>query len=93
MRWYSVLFLLTFVGGFFIMRWVFRKEGKPEHVVDRIIAGRLEKFYNETCLMEQPFVKDEDRTILDLVNDTIAKLGENIVLRRFVRYEVGEGLE
>jgi elongation factor Ts len=67
--------------------------GKPEHVVDRIIEGRLEKFYNETCLMEQPFVKDEDKTILDLVNDAIAKLGENIVLRRFVRYEVGEGLE
>ncbi len=66
------------------------EEGKPEHIVDRIIEGRLEKFYQDTCIIEQPFVKDEDKTIQDLINDAIAKLGENIVLRRFVRYEVGE---
>jgi len=66
------------------------EEGKPEHIVDRIIEGRLEKFYQDTCIIEQPFIKDEDKTIQDLINDAIAKLGENIVLRRFVRYEVGE---
>ena len=68
-------------------------EGKPEHVVDRIVEGRLEKFYQQVCLMEQPFVKDEDRTVQDQINDAIAKLGENVVLSRFVRYEVGESLE
>lgn len=69
------------------------EEGKPEHVADRIVEGRLGKFYQQACLMEQPFVKDEDKTIESLITDGIAKLGENIVLRRFVRYEVGESLE
>jgi elongation factor Ts len=69
------------------------QEGKPANVVDRIIEGRLEKFYQQTCLMEQPFVRDEDRTIQDLVTEAIAKFGENVVLRRFVRYAVGENLE
>ena len=69
------------------------EEGKPEKVVDRIIDGRMEKFFQDTCLMEQPFVKDEDRTIEMLITDGIAKLGENIVLRRFVRYELGESLD
>ena len=69
------------------------EEGKPERIVDRIIEGRLEKFYRQVCLMEQPFVKDEDKTVRDLITDAIAKFGENIVLRRFVRYEVGEELE
>ena len=68
------------------------EEGKPEKIVDRIIEGRLEKFYQDICIMEQPFIKDEDKTIQDLVNDAIAKLGENIVLRRFARYQVGEAL-
>lgn len=68
-------------------------EGKPEQVVDRIVEGRLEKFYRQVCLMEQPFVKDEDRTVQDQINDAIAKLGENIVLSRFVRYQVGESLD
>ena len=68
------------------------EEGKPERIVDRIVEGRLEKFYNQICLMEQPFVKDEDKIIQDLITDAIAKLGENIVLRRFVRYEVGESV-
>jgi elongation factor Ts len=67
--------------------------GKPEHIVDRIIEGRLEKFYRQVCLMEQPFVRDEDKTIQELINEGIAKLGENIAMRRFVRYEVGEGLD
>jgi elongation factor Ts len=68
------------------------EEGKPERIVDRIVEGRLEKFYQDMCIMEQPFIKDEDKTIQDLINDAIAKLGENIVLRRFVRYKVGETL-
>jgi elongation factor Ts len=68
------------------------EEGKPERIVDRIVEGRLEKFYQDMCIMEQPFIKDEDKTIQDLINDAIAKLGENIVLRRFVRYQVGETL-
>jgi elongation factor Ts len=68
------------------------EEGKPEKIIDRIIEGRLEKFYQDICIMEQPFIKDEDKTIQELINDAIAKLGENIILRRFVRYEVGETL-
>jgi elongation factor Ts len=68
------------------------EEGKPEQIVDRIVEGRMEKFYQQACLIGQPFVKDEDKTIQDLIIEAIAKLGENIVLRRFVRYEVGENL-
>jgi len=68
------------------------EEGKPERVLDRIVDGRLEKFYEQTCLMGQPFVKDEDKTVQDLITEAIARFGENIVVRRFVRYEVGEGL-
>jgi len=67
-----------------------RKEGKPDKVAEKIVIGRLEKFYAEACLMEQPFVKDNDRTISDLLTETIAKLGENIQIRRFVRYRLGE---
>lgn len=68
-------------------------EGKPEKVVDKIVEGRLEKFYKEVCLMEQPFIKDNEKTVADVVNAVAAKLGENIVVRRFVRFEVGEGIE
>jgi elongation factor Ts len=68
------------------------EEGKPEKIIDRIVAGRLEKFYQDVCIMEQPFVKDEEKTIQNLINDAIAKLQENIILRRFVRYEQGESL-
>jgi elongation factor Ts len=68
------------------------EEGKPEHIVDRIVDGRMDKFYRQICLMEQSFVRDEDKTIQELIIDAIAKLGENIVLRRFVRYELGESL-
>jgi elongation factor Ts len=66
------------------------EEGKPEHIVERIVEGRMEKFYEQTCLMEQAFVKDEDKTIADLLNEAIATFGENIVVRRFTRYEVGK---
>jgi elongation factor Ts len=65
-------------------------EGKPENIVERIIEGRLKKFYTETCLMEQPFVKDDEMLIKDLLTEKIAELQENIVIRRFVRYELGQ---
>ncbi len=68
-------------------------EGKPEKIVDRIVEGRLEKFYAANCLMEQPFVKDDSKTITTLVKEMVAKIGENIQVRRFTRYELGEGLE
>jgi elongation factor Ts len=68
------------------------QEGKPERIVERIVEGRLKKFYAETCLMEQPFVKDEDVLIKDLVKEKIADLKENIVIRRFARYELGQHL-
>ncbi len=64
--------------------------GKPEKVVDRIVDGRTEKYYAEVCLMEQPFVKDTDMTIEDLLKQTIATLGENIRVKRFVRMKLGE---
>ena len=66
------------------------KEGKPEKIVDKIVDGRIEKFYGEACLMEQAFVKDTDRTVSEIVTDTIAKIGENIQIRRFVRFRLGE---
>ncbi len=65
-------------------------EGKPEPVIERIVSGRLEKFFNETCLLRQPYIRDETITVADLLNQTIASVGENIVIRRFVRWEVGE---
>ena len=65
-------------------------EGKPEKILDKIVSGKLEKFYSEVCLTEQPFVKDSDKTIKDVVNDTIAKLGENISVKRLVRYQLGD---
>lgn len=68
-------------------------EGKPEAVVARIVEGRMNKFYTEKCLLEMPFIKDDSKTIETLLKETIAVIGENIVVRRFVRYELGEGLE
>ncbi len=68
-------------------------EGKPEHIVDRIVEGRMEKFFQDVCLMEQPFIRDDEITVEDLFNDALAKLGEKIVLRRFARYELGESLD
>ena len=65
-------------------------QGKPEHIVDRIVEGRLEKYYSEVCLLEQPYVKDPDKTIKDLVTETIAKVGENITIKRFARFRIGE---
>lgn len=69
------------------------QEGKPEHIVDKMVEGRLQKHFKDICLLDQPFVKDPDKTIDQLVKEMIAKIGENINIRRFVRYEMGEGLE
>lgn len=68
-------------------------EGKSEQIVDRIVDGQINKFYSDRVLLEQKFVKDDKKTIEQLVKEMIAKLGENIQIRRFVRYELGEGLE
>ena len=68
-------------------------EGKPEKIVERMVEGRLEKYYKEVCLLDQPYIKDPDVTISDLVKGKIAKIGENISIRRFVRYQLGEGIE
>jgi len=67
-------------------------EGKPEKVIQKIVEGRLEKFFKDTCLLEQPFIKNQDVTIAQLLNEHIARLGENITVRRFARFELGEGL-
>lgn len=68
-------------------------EGKPEKVVEKMVEGRIKKFLKEICLLDQPFVKDPDMTIKDLVTEKIATIGENISIRRFTRYQMGEGLE
>jgi elongation factor Ts len=68
-------------------------EGKPEKIVDKMVEGRIGKFYSENCLLEQAFVKNPDQSIQDLINEKIAVLGEKISVRRFVRWERGEGLE
>jgi elongation factor Ts len=64
-------------------------EGKPEHIVNKAIEGKLRKFYVQACVLEQQFIKDEDKTVGELIQEAIALTGENIVLRRFVRFEVG----
>lgn len=69
-----------------------KDEGKPDSVIERIVEGRLEKFLNEVCLLRQPYVRDDELTIEKLLNQNIASIGENIVIRRFVRWEVGEDL-
>ncbi len=68
-------------------------EGKPEAIAERIVEGRMDKFYSEICLLDQPFVKDPDKTVGQLLTELISKIGENIVIRRFVRFERGEGIE
>jgi elongation factor Ts len=64
--------------------------GKPENVIDKIVEGKLNKFYQESCLLNQPYVRDTDISIADLLNQMIAKIGENISIKRFVRYQIGE---
>lgn len=68
-------------------------EGKPEHIANKIVEGRMGKFYEQICLLEQSFIKDTDKKVSDVLNELISRIGENIVIRRFVRFEVGEGLE
>ena len=69
-----------------------RDAKKPEKIIDKIVDGKLEKFYGEACLLEQPFVKDPDITIQDLLNGFIGKVGEKVEIRRFTRFQVGEGI-
>lgn len=69
------------------------EEGKPEKIIEKMIDGRIEKFFKENCLLEQPFIKDPDKTVEQLIHENIARIGENISVRRFARYEVGEGIE
>jgi elongation factor Ts len=67
-----------------------RESGKPEKVLEKIVDGKMKKFYSDVCLLEQPFVKNPDITVQDLLNEMMAKTGENMVIRRFVRYQLGE---
>lgn len=76
-----------------VQRNITLKEGKPEKIVDKIVDGRMNKFYKDNCLEEQAWILDEDKTVLDVVKEVITKTGENIKIRRFIRYERGEGLE
>ena len=69
------------------------ESGKPEKVVEKMVDGKVEKFFQEICLLEQSFVKDPDRTVKELLTATIAKLGENISIKRFARFKVGEGVK
>ncbi|MEG6521677.1 translation elongation factor Ts [Desulfotomaculum sp. 1211_IL3151] len=68
-------------------------EGKPEKIVEKMVEGRIEKYFKEVCLLEQPFIKDPDKTVQHVINEVVSKIGEKIDVRRFSRYEVGEGLE
>jgi len=68
-------------------------EGKPEHLVDRIVQGKMEKFYSDSVLLEQPFVKNPDQTVGEMIAERVATIGENIQVRRFARYKLGEGIE
>ncbi|MGI6192769.1 MAG: translation elongation factor Ts [Christensenellales bacterium] len=66
---------------------------KPMNIIEKMVDGRIEKYYKEVCLLEQPFVKNPDITVAELINEKIAKIGEKISVRRFARYEMGEGLQ
>lgn len=69
------------------------EEGKPEKVVDKMVEGRIEKYFKENCLLEQPYIKDPDKSVQELIHEFVARIGENISVRRFARFEVGEGIE
>jgi elongation factor Ts len=68
------------------------ESGKPEKVMSKIVDGKVERFYSEVCLLEQEFIKDPDRQVGDLIKDVVARLGENVQVRRFMRYHIGEGV-
>lgn len=76
-----------------ILRAQAENEGKPEHIIEKMVEGRMDKYYQEICLLEQAFIKDTDKYVHDIIKDSVAKLGEKIEVRRFTRYELGEGLE
>ena len=76
-----------------ILRKQAENEGKPANVIEKMVEGRVKKFYADVCLLEQPFVKDSSKTIKEIVNEAILSIGEKISVRRFTRYEMGEGLE
>ncbi len=67
-----------------------QQEGKPEKILEKIVQGKMDKFFQESCLLEQPFIKDEDRSVKQRIDETIGKLGENITVKRFVRFRLGE---
>ena len=69
-----------------------KNEGKPDHIAEKMVTGRMEKYYESICLLDQVFIKDPDKKVNDILNEKISTIGENIKIRRFVRYEVGEGL-
>jgi elongation factor Ts len=76
-----------------ILRQQTLNEGRPANIVDKIVEGRIDKFFKEICLLEQPFVKNPDKTVEELLKETIAHIGENLSIRRFSRFVVGEGIE
>lgn len=76
-----------------VMRAQVIESGKPESVADRIVQGKIEKFYEEVCLLEQAYIRDPKLKVRDILNSLVAKIGENIVIRRFVRYQLGEPVE
>jgi len=75
-----------------IYRGLAREEGKPEKMLDKIVEGRLKKFYSQVCLLQQPYVRDDKLTIQDVLNEAVGKIGEKIVVSRFARYQLGEKL-
>ncbi len=70
-----------------------RQAGKPDHLIDRIVTGKMEKFFSEAVLLQQPYVKNPDQTVGEMIAEAVATIGENIQVRRFVRYKLGEGIE
>ena len=75
-----------------ILRQQALNEGKPEKIVDKMVDGRIEKYYKQNCLMDQEYIKDTDKTVSQIITEAVSTIGENISVRRFVRYEMGEGL-
>ena len=71
----------------------FQDQKKPEAIIEKIAQGKVDKFFKEVCLLEQPFVKDDKKSVQEMINDQVAKIGENIQVRRFARFVLGEGLE
>jgi elongation factor Ts len=67
-----------------------KESGKPDNIIEKMVEGRLEKFYAESCLIEQQYIKDSERKVSDLITEAVSTLGENIVINRFVRYAIGE---